>query len=249
MKHSQLTGSLFCAALVFFLISCGGNGSKETTGADSTAAADSGAATTEVTTPPNTIITTPQNMMVATHKVADFAKWLASYEGHDSMRLANGIHSYVIGRGLQDTSMVLVAVKVDDLDKAKAFSKSPDLKKAMEKGGVKGAPSINFFTATYQDTAVIGSTIRSRSILTVKDLDAWQKAFDEGKQMRIDNGVTVRVVGHDPDNNKKVSVVTALVDTAKAFAYFKSDTLKKRMEASGVIGKPDRFIFQIVKRY
>ena len=187
--------------------------------------------------------------MIVTHKVADFAKWKMSYDEHDSCALANGIHSYVIGRGVQDSNMVLVAVKADDMAKAKAFAKDPSLKKAMQKGGVTGTPSISFVTATFQDTAVISSTIRSRTTFTVKDWDAWQKSFEEGKQERIDNGITVRVFGHDPDDNKKVTLVTAVMDTAKAFAYWKSDALKKRREAGGVIGEPKRFVFRVVQRY
>ncbi|HKZ65444.1 MAG TPA: hypothetical protein VJ111_03770, partial [Chitinophagaceae bacterium] len=203
-------------------------------------------------TPPatNTIITTPQNMMIATHKVSDFAKWKTSYDEHDSLRLANGIHSYVIGRGLQDSNMVLVAVKTDDMTKAKAFAKDPSLKKAMQKGGVTGTPSFSFATMTFQDTAIISSDIpRARATFTVKDWDAWQKAFEEGKQERIDNGITVRAYGHDPDDNKKVVLVTALTDTAKANAYWKSDALKKRREAAGAIGEPKRFLFRVVQRY
>ena len=77
----------------------------------------------------NTIITTPENMMIVTHKVSDFEKWKASYDEHDSMRLVHGIHSYVIGRGVEDANMVFVAVKADDMAKAKAFAKDPSLKK------------------------------------------------------------------------------------------------------------------------
>ena len=121
--------------------------------------------------------------------MADFAKWKMSYDEHDSMRLANGVHSYVIGRGVQDSNMVLVVVKADDIAKAKAFAKDPSLKKAMQKGGVTGAPTISFVTATWQDTANIGAVPRSMTSFTVKDWDAWQKSFDEGKQERIDNGI------------------------------------------------------------
>jgi hypothetical protein len=83
----------------------------------------------------------------------------------------------------------------------------------------------------------------------VKDFDAWQKSFEAGKQERLDNAITDRVVGHDVDDNKKVMLVTAVLDTAKAFAYYKSDGLKKRREAGGVIGTPARFLYRIVKRY
>jgi len=46
-----------------------------------------------------------------------------------------------------------------------------------------------------------------------------------------------------------VSLVTAVLDTAKAFAYYKSDAIKKARAAGGVIGEPKRFLFTIVKRY
>ena len=65
----------------------------------------------------------------------------------------------------------------------------------------------------------------------------------------MDNGITDRVYGYDPDDNKKVSLVTAVLDTAKAFAYYNSDALKKRRAAGGVIGEPKRFLFRVVQRY
>lgn len=247
MKHFQFTSLLACIVMVSFFTSCGGDGSKEQTTTDSTSA---GSSTTNAVIPEvNTIVASSQNMLLVKHKVADFAKWKMSYEEHDSMRLANGVHSYVIGRGVSDSNMVLVALKCDDLAKAKAFAKDPSLKQAMKKGGITGTPSVSFVMATWQDTGVINSSIRSSTTFTVKEWDTWQKTFDDGKQERIDNGVTVRVVGHDPDDNKKVSVVTAILDTAKANAYWKSDALKKRRTAAGVAGEPDRFMFRIAHRY
>ncbi|TAL43677.1 MAG: hypothetical protein EPN92_09815 [Chitinophagaceae bacterium] len=247
MKRLQFTGLLFCTALLFFLASCGGNKSKEQTNTDSTAVENN---TNAVVPAPNTIITTPVTMMSVTHKVADYEKFQASYDAHDSLRLANGLHSYVIARGVDDPNTVMVVVKVDDIEKARAFSKDAGLKNAMKEAGVTGAPTITFSTSTWQDTATLPpGTIRSRTTFTVKDWDAWVKSFMEGKQERLNNGITDRVVGHDADDNKKVSLVTAVLDTAKAFAYYKSDALKKRREAGGVIGEPKRFLFTVVKRY
>jgi len=237
---------LFYAFMVVFLISCGGGGKEKTASTDTTATDTSAMSATPET---NTIITTPQNMMVIKHKVANFAKWKTAYDEHDSMRLLNGVHSYVIGRGMQDSNTVMVAVKVDDITKAKAFAKDPSLKKAMQKGGVAGTTSFRLITMTFQDTAAINSDIRSRTVFKVKDWDAWQKAFEEGKQERLDNGLTVRAYGHDVDDDHKVILVTAIMDTAKANAYFKSDMLKKRRAEGGVIGEPDRFVFRVVQRY
>jgi len=247
MKRFRFAGLLLFAAMVLFLTSCGDGGTEKTDTDTTTAETTTTPATPEVV---NTIVTTPQNMMVVTHKVANYAKWKVGYDEHDSARLAFGVHSYVIGRGFQDTNMVLVATKADDMTKAKAFAKDPGLKKAMQKAGVMGAPAIAFATMTWQDTSMLDPAIlRSRTTFEVKDWDTWQKAFEESRQQRLDNGITVRAYGHDPDNNKKVVLVTALTDTAKAFAWYKSDELKKRREASGVIGEPKRFLFKVVQRY
>lgn len=245
MKRFPFAMLMVGAAL--FLFSCNSNDSTEQT---DTKTGDSSSTTQPVTQPVNTIVTTPVNMVAVTHKIANFAKWLPSYEAHDSMKLANGLHNYVVGRGFLDSNMLLVALKTDDFAKAKAFMKDPALKKAMEQSGVKGAPTISFMTAVWQDTAVLTpGVLRSRTTFSVKDWDAWFKNFQDGKQERMDNGIVDRVIGHDADDNKKVTLITAVLDTAKAFAYYKSDALKQRRAAGGVIGEPQRFLFTIAKRY
>ncbi|WP_018615222.1 hypothetical protein [Segetibacter koreensis] len=245
MKSLTLSSRFSLAVALFCIASCGGKKGTDTTANDSTAKNATAAANSK----PSTIINTPQNMMIVTHKVANFNKWQASYDAHDSMRVASGTHNYVIGRGLKDSNTLLVAVKVDDLNKAKAFAKDPGLKQAMQKGGVVGKPLIDFTTMTFQDTATISSDLRSRTTFTVKDWDKWQRSFDSSRQMRADNGLMDRAYGHNADDNHKVTVVVALLDTAKAYAFWKSDQLKKLQQASGVTSKPERFIYRVVKRY
>ena len=246
MNQLRFPYTLFCAALVFFLTSCGGSDDK--TGTDTTDTTTN-ATSSEPAMETSTIVTTPQDMMIVRHRVANFAKWKVSYDEHDSMRLANGIHNYVIGRGVTDSNMVLVAVKVDDMAKAKAFGKDPNLKKAMQKGGVTGTPIFQYTTNVWQDTATLSTPVRSMTTFTVKDWTAWKNSFDSGKQLRMDNGLVDRVVGHDADDNKKVTFVAAIMDSAKANAFWKSDTLKKRRAQAGTIGQPTRFVFRVVQRY
>lgn len=252
MNQHRFISTLFCAAMVFFLLSCGGGGgSEEKSTTDTTSAkTDTSSATATATQPAaSTISTTPQNVMVTMHKVKDFAKWKASYDAHDSMRTASGLHSYVIARGLVDSSMVMVAVKVDDFTKAKAFAKNPSLKKAMQQGGVIGTPTFRFSTMVWRDTATISTDLRSRTTFTVKDFDKWRNAFDSGRQDRMDNGLKDRSYEYDADDNHKVAVVVALTDTAKAKAYWKSDALKKKIAEGGVIGQPQRFLYRVVQVY
>jgi hypothetical protein len=237
--------ALICSAVLLFFTSCGSNEQQDNTNntsADSTT-------NTENVSAASTIVTTPQDIMTATHRVADFAKWKASYDAHDSMKLASGMHNYVIGRSIEDSNLILVAVKADDINKAKAFSKDPSLKQAMQKGGVIGTPSFTFARIVFQDTASIGTTIRSRTIFTVKDFESWRKSFESHRQTRIDNGLTDRAYGHDADDDHKVFLVVAVNDTAKAKAFWKSDLLKQQRTESGVTSEPQRFVFRVVERY
>jgi hypothetical protein len=236
---------LFAAAMYLFA-ACAGGATKDDVTSDT---ANNSAADTPAVAA-STIVTTPQGMMVVMHKVRNFDEWLASYDSRDSMRVANGIHSYVVGRGVDDPDMLFVATKVDDIEKAKAFGKSADLKQAMQKAGATGIPDMNYYITTWQDTSALGgSAIRSRTTFTIKDWAAWEKNFIEGRQERISNGIVDRAYGHDASDNTKVFLVTALTDTARAFAYYKSDALKQRRAAGGVTSEPKRFLFTIAKRY
>ncbi len=233
-------------ALVFLFSSCGGNEEKtEATNADTTATTapkTDSAATSDV-------ITTPQTILTVWHKVANFAKWKTSYDAHDSIRLAYGIHNYVIGRSIDDSNMVLVATKADDVAKAKAFTKDPSLKAAMQKGGVMGAPTISLNTIVYQDMSKNMSDLRSMTNFTVKDWDAWKKSFESHRQTRTDNGLTDRAYGYDVDDNHKVTLVVAINDTAKANAFWKSDLLKQQRAAGGVVGEVKRHVYRVAQKY
>ena len=249
MKSSNLLTLPFTALIIFCIASCGEQDKKQSTETTSTADSTTTASHATANVTPSTIITTPQSMMIVIHKVANFNKLVTTYDTFDSLRLANGIHSYIIGRSVKDSNTVLVSTKVDDINKAKAFAKNSSLKQAMQKSGVVGAPHISFITMTFQDTATINADLRSMTTFTVKDWNKWQKRFDSTRQTRIDNGLADRAYGHDADDDHKVTVVVALMDTAKAHSFWKSDQLKKLQEASGHTTKTERFIFRVAKRY
>jgi hypothetical protein len=243
MKHLKSSCLLLCLTAIFVLTSCGGNKEKTKT-------VNSSDSTSHVSNESKTsIITTPTNMMVVRHKISNYAKFEAVFAAHDSMRLAYGVHRYIIGRGVEDSNTVMVALKVDDIAKAKAFAKDASLKEAMQKAGLVGKPSIVFHTLVYQDTATLGSNVRAMTRFTVKDWDGWRKAFESNKQLRMDNGLLDRVYGYDVDDNHKVTLVLAIMDSAKANAFLKSDLIKQKRAESGVVGQPDLFLYRVVQKY
>jgi len=190
----------------------------------------------------------PANIMIVTHKVANFTKFLPVYEAHDSFRLAYGLHSTMLARGTKDTNMVMVVLRMDDVAKAKEFAALPALNDAMKKSGVTGAPTISYVDMQMLDTTVNGT---SRVLIThkVKDWDAWKKVFDADKPNRMAAGLTDRALGYSIGDNHMVTIALVIGDMKKAEDMAKSPELKKKMEEGGVEGPPTFFYYTVVKKY
>lgn len=244
MKQAKFMATIIVAACALFFSAC--NSGDEKKAEDNPV--DSSAAKMEPPPPPVNP-SGPTSLMIVKHKVANYAKWLPAYESHDSARLANGLHSYVIARGTEDSNMVMVVMRMDDVDKAKAVAASPELKARMKKGGVVGTPSIDFLQAVMNDTTAISATVRLMVNHKVKDWDAWKKAFDSHKQARVDAGLIDRALGHTVGDDHKVTIVFAVSDMEKAKAFMASKDLKDKMAEAGVDGPPTFFFYKIAAKY
>ena len=82
--------------------------------------------------------------MLVRHKVADFAKWKPVYDAHLSAQQKAGLKEEHLFRNADDPNKVLLLFSMEDLDKAKAFTASNDLRQAMEKSGVSDKPDVYF---------------------------------------------------------------------------------------------------------
>jgi hypothetical protein len=242
MKHVNFFATLVVAAGIL-LLSCNSGGEKKgpDTPADSAVAKKD---TTPVPAPAG-----PVMIMTITHKVADYAKWKSGYDGHDSVRVAHGLHNYVIARGFEDSNMVMVALKMDDVSKAKEMGGSKEMMDRMKKAGVTGSASLDYTETVMNDTTAIQQTVRLMVKHKVKDWGAWKKAFDDHKQARMDAGLTDRVVGHTVGDDHRVTLVFAVADVNKAKAFIKSKDLKDKMNEAGVDGAPTFFFYRIAVRY
>jgi len=241
MKKGNFFSTFSLAASIIFFTSCNSGKDKE----GDKPVADSTTAQKETVTAPMG----PTSVMIIKHKVADYAKWKPGYDSHDSARLANGLHSYVIARGVEDSNMVMVAMIMDDVVKAKAMAADPNLAEVMKKAGVIGAPEIDYIEAVMNDTTAIQQSVRLMVKNKVKDWDAWKKAFDSHKQTRIDAGLADRVIAHTVGDNHQVTLVFAVSDMDKSKAFSNSQDLKDKMKEAGVEGPPNFFYYKVVQRY
>jgi len=78
------------------------------------------------------------------HKVRDFSVWKPGYDAHLPSRVEAGLTEAHLFRGAHDSSEVVILFRAEDLDRAKAFTESADLRDTMQKLGVLDRPDIYF---------------------------------------------------------------------------------------------------------
>lgn len=236
---------VFQAAISILLFSCNSSTPKDNANAADTTAATT---STETVAPP---VFMPFDVVRVQFHVKDFDKWFAGFLTRDSARLANGIHKYVVDRGLgADSNMVMVISKIDDLQKAKAFYASAPTKAAMQKGGIIGAPKITYLHAIRSDTSDVPQAERVSVTHHVKNFDTWLKAYDgEGKDTRAANGLTDRSLARGMEDSNMVNVSFVVTDMAKAKARVASADLKKLMTDAGVDSAPEIIWYRLVQRF
>lgn len=82
--------------------------------------------------------------MLVQHHVKDYATWKSVFDSMADLRKSNGELSHKIYRDTMDPNKLTVFNTWDTIEKAKKFGNSDELKAAMDKAGVEGAPTISF---------------------------------------------------------------------------------------------------------
>lgn len=78
------------------------------------------------------------------HKVNDYAAWKKVFDSVAEMRTAGGELSAQVFQDASDPNNLTVLNKWNSMENAQKFVHSPELRAAMEKAGVAGAPTIVF---------------------------------------------------------------------------------------------------------
>ena len=79
------------------------------------------------------------------HTVADYAKWRAGFDAHESARRAAGATGVQqVYRDLENPNAITVVMEWDSTEKARQFALGPALAEAMKNSGVTSAPEVRF---------------------------------------------------------------------------------------------------------
>lgn len=86
--------------------------------------------------------------MIVKHRVANFEKWKVVFDEMETARRQNGWSGHIVLRDANDPNLVTIVNRVRDAAGAKAYGASPELRAAMEKGGIQGPPEVTFLSDT-----------------------------------------------------------------------------------------------------
>ena len=87
-------------------------------------------------------LATPQ--ILIRHKVSDYEAWKRVFEDHSVTRASHGSLGGRLFRNADDSSEVVMLLEVEDLDRAREFVASDDLREKMAEAGVSDQPDVYF---------------------------------------------------------------------------------------------------------
>lgn len=82
--------------------------------------------------------------MLIRHKVKDFKTWKTGYDAHQPKRAEAGLTEKYVLRGADDDIEVVILFEAEDLNRAKTFTASADLREKMQEVVVVDKPDIYF---------------------------------------------------------------------------------------------------------
>jgi hypothetical protein len=86
------------------------------------------------------------NYVLIRHTVADFPSWKVAYDAHAAKRAAAGLKEERLLHNVDKKNEVILLWSASDLQKAKEFGSSADLRQAMQVAGVTDTPDVFFLT-------------------------------------------------------------------------------------------------------
>ncbi len=183
--------------------------------------------------------TLPPAAVLVRSRVADFDTWLAAFDTHEDARRAAGILGHHINRAEDDPNDVSIYLALSDLDKAKDFSASDDLRQRMQASGVISVPELTYMTPVRE--AIVWDRELPAFVLrhSVADFDRWLEGYDSAAELQAAEGVVGQAANRSIDD-PKVAIVyhqAESFDTLRAFLA--NDKLKAKMQEAGVTSAPD----------
>jgi hypothetical protein len=82
--------------------------------------------------------------MLVRHTVEDYERWKPIFDEHGLTRQANGSKGGQLFRSADNPNEIIMLIEVEELERARQFAMSDDLRQTMQRAGVMGRPDVSF---------------------------------------------------------------------------------------------------------
>jgi hypothetical protein len=173
-----------------------------------------------------------------THRVADYDAWKGAFDAHQQARKAASVSGHHLNRGEDDPNTVTVWLPVTDVEAAREFAASDELKTAMHEAGITSAPEVAWMEPLRMvmvSDRPLPSMILSHS---VADVPAWIEAYDGSAELQTSNGIIGHAANRSLDDGSMVYVYHQAEPFDTLRRFLENPDLKAAMEAAGVTSAP-----------
>ncbi len=181
----------------------------------------------------------PPAALIVSYQVADFDAWKAVFDDNEQGRIDHGYLGHHVNRAEDDPNSLAIYLAVEDVDRAKAYVTSDELKSLIEKAGVTSQPEFMWMTPVRE--AIIWDRELPAMIVShhVEDFDAWLTGYDAADELQRSNGIIGHAANRSLDDPSLVVVYhqAESFDTLRSFGS--SDGLRAAMKEAGVVSDPE----------
>jgi hypothetical protein len=196
---------------------------------------------------PNSAVTMPKRavtmlrntqtyVLTIVHECKEFNAWKAGFDADQSNRIAAGLTDIGLVRLATSPNVVGLAFEVRSVAEAKAMVGSPQLREAMHKAGVVGAPDVHFRQG---ELAWVPSAHYLTFNMRISGMERFKAAFAMDKAERLAATITdiaVLQALEDPDD---VLLIAAIGDLPTAQRFLASPELAAHIEKNtGIVDEP-----------
>jgi hypothetical protein len=177
--------------------------------------------------------------MILSYQVADFDAWKAVFDDNEQGRIDHGYLGHHVNRAEDDPNSLGIFLAVEDVDRAKAYVTSDEVKSLMAGAGVSSAPEVMWVTpvreAIVWDRELPGMIVSHR----VEDFDNWLAEYDAVGELQRSYGIIGQAANRSIDDPSLVVVYhqAETFDTLRTF--LRSDDLRAAMKEAGAISEPE----------
>jgi len=181
----------------------------------------------------------PPAAVVINYPVADFDAWMAVFDANEQGRIDHDYLGHHINRAEDDPNSLSIYLAVGDVDQAKTYVTSDDVKSLMAEAGIAGAPEFMWVTPVRE--AIVWDRELPAMIVShrVEDFDAWLAGYDAADELRLANGI----IGHAANRSMEDSSLVIVYHQAESFdtlrSFLRSDDLRMAMKEAGVTSEPE----------